>query len=148
MDNPWTKGLPYFSKRELKCKGSGELKLDIRFASALPELRRQWGAPLTPTSVCRSPQYNSDIGGHKNSLHQTYNQKHPVSGTMAVDIFWDSWPDEDKYQFYVLANNLNWSCGLNLGFIHLDRRSDISLGLITFDYPSWDNRFASIGNVF
>ena len=145
MDS-WTKAIPYFSEEELRCKGSGALILDIRFAIELPKLRKSWRNTLYLTSVCRSPEYNKQVGGHPNSLHLTENPKWQTAGTMAADIYWENWDLSAKYEFYILARELNWSCGLDKQFIHCDRRYDIGLGGITFTYPSWTNDFARVGD--
>ena len=145
----WTDSLPYFPRHELACKGTGVICLDIRFAVALPALRQKWTQPLTPTSVCRTPEHNRAIndgkGGHPNSLHLTKNPKWPTSGTMAADIAWRTWADERKLAFAKLAYHMGWSVGLNDGFCHIDRRGDlalINLPQAVFVYGGqWSGRF-------
>lgn len=142
----WTEALPYFPKHELACHGTGVIKLDMRFAAALPQLRLAWGGPLTPTSVCRTPEYNKQLnngkGGHPNSLHLTENSKHWTHGSMAADLAWVTWSDEARLRFARLAWSLGWSIGLNDVFIHVDRRIDIGLRQQVFNYgKSWAGAF-------
>lgn len=138
----WEGALPYFPEHELACKGTGVIKLDMRFAAALPQLRLAWGHPLVPTSVCRTPEHNQREGGHKNSLHLTENPKHWTHGTMAADLRWYDWDDDARLRFARLAWSLGWSIGLNDVFIHIDRRIDIGLRQRVFNYGSnWAGAF-------
>jgi len=136
-----TTAIEFFSEEELKCKGDGTIKLDPRFAKALPELRRKWGMPLTPTSVCRTPQHNAKVGGNPRSLHLTENPKWQTFGTMAADISWRDWHKEKKLMFAKTAWEMGWSIGLHNGFCHIDRRSDAGLNQSVFLYGEWDNEF-------
>lgn len=141
---PITIAIPYFSESELRCKGTGIIKLDPRFAEALPKLREAWGASLTPNSVCRSPEHNKKSGGNPNSLHMTENLKWPTLGTMAADIRWRDWTVFNQLRFARLAYSLGWSVGLHNGFCHVDRRSDLNLAALpqnVFLYGTWDGRF-------
>lgn len=138
----WTKALPYFPEHELACKGSGIIKLDERFAAALPQLRNAWGGPLTPTSVCRSPDHNKAVGGNSRSFHLTENPYHWTHGTMAADLSWFNWGDDARLRFARLAWSLGWAVGLNDVFIHVDRRSDIGLAQQVFNYgKNWQGSF-------
>lgn len=123
----WTQALPYFSESELACKGTGIIRLDSRFAAALPALRLAWGRPLSPISVCRAPLHNEAVKGHPRSLHLTENPVHPTKGCMAADIAWQSWPEQDQLDFARLAYKLGWSVGLHDGFIHVDLRKALNL---------------------
>lgn len=140
-DNAWYSALPYFGPEELACKGTGELRLDRRFAAQLPALRMAWGKPLHPTSVCRARSHNVAIGGHPRSLHLTDNPVHPVHGAMAADISWSTWSLEDRERFYRLALNEGWAVGLHPTFVHIDRRADFGLAPVTFHYPAWHGEF-------
>lgn len=124
--NPVTTAIPYFSENELKCKGSGEIRLDPRFAVALPKLREAFGKPMVPNSVCRSPKHNKAVGGHMYSLHLTHNPKWPTFGSMAADIRWKDWSAVDQECFARLAMSLGWRVGLHDGFCHIDRLLDIA----------------------
>lgn len=124
--NPVTTSIEFFSEPELACKGSGTIKMDPRFAAALVELRRAWGRPLTPNSVCRTPAHNIKVGGHPSSLHLTDNPKWPTVGTMACDIRWRDWSLQDQLDFAQLALSRGWRVGLHNGFCHIDRLLDIA----------------------
>ena len=137
----WEDAIPYFTHDELACRLTGIIRLDIRFAVQLPVLRQAWDRPLTPTSVCRTPAHNESEGGHKRSLHLTENPVHPVDGTMAVDFWWGHWSQDNQLAFAALALSLDWSVGLNLHFIHADRRGDFGLSQKVFKYDNWDERF-------
>jgi hypothetical protein len=123
---PVTGAIDFFPEPELACKGSGTIRLDPRFAEALPKLRKAWNKPLTPNSVCRTPAHNKKVGGHPNSLHLTENPKWPTFGTMACDIRWRDWSLEDQQAFAELALSQGWRVGLHNGFCHLDRLLDIA----------------------
>lgn len=136
-----TTAIPYFSEAELRCKGSGVIRLDSRFAEALPTLREAWGKPLVPNSVCRSPVHNKKVGGHPRSLHLTENPVHPVDGTMAADIRWRGWPVAEQLRFARLAWSLGWSVGLHDGFCHVDRRTDFGMAQAAYLYGTWTGGF-------
>lgn len=138
----WADAIPFFSRRELACKGSGVLLLDIRFAIALPVLRQAWGRALTPTSVCRTPAHNVAERGHPNSWHLTENPERPSHGCMAADLHWRSWSTEKQLRFAQLAWRLGWAVGLHDGFIHVDRRGDCAGWAPTvFLYGTWSGPF-------
>ena len=59
----------YFSKKELKCKGTGECYMDSAFMEKLVTLREEFNKPIILTSAYRSPTYNTKIGGVENSPH-------------------------------------------------------------------------------
>jgi len=133
----WTGALPYFSESELACKSTGVVRLDRRFAAALPALRAKWDKPLVLTSVCRTPEHNTRVGGHPRSLHLTDNPAHDTEGTMAADIAWRDWPQAEQLQFARVAYCMGWSVGLHDGFCHIDRRYDIELPKAVFLYGTW-----------
>ena len=139
----WTEAIPYFSKSELACKGTGIIKIDVRFAVLLSYLRMIWGEPLTATSVCRTPNHNRAIGGHPTSLHLTENPKHASNGSMAADITWSHWTKEKRIKFARLAYSLGFSVGLHVSFIHIDLRSAIGLKQNVFVYGVWNNEFGA-----
>ena len=141
---PITTAIPYFSESELRCKGTGVIKLDPRFADARPKLREAWGSPLSPNSVCRTPVHNIREKGHPSSLHLTENPKWPTLGTMAADIRWRGWEPERQLAFARVAWGLGWSVGLHDGFCHVDRRADLNLRELpqsVFLYGTWTGKF-------
>jgi hypothetical protein len=141
---PVTTRIDFFPESELACKGTGVIKLDPRFAAALPELRRAWNKPLTPNSICRTPAHNAAVKGNPNSLHMTENAKWPTIGTMAADISWRGWPVEEQLAFARLAWGMGWAIGLHNGFCHVDRRADLKLPNLpqsVFLYGEWDGKF-------
>ena len=135
------KPLPYFGHNELASPDTGMIVLDRHFAVALPYLRSKWGEALYLNSACRSPQYNTKIGGHPRSLHMTKNPVHPSGGCMAADIRWHNWSDDRKLEFARLAWDERWSIGLNDAFCHIDRRRDIGLSQGVFTYDAWSRPF-------
>jgi hypothetical protein len=145
---PVTTAIEFFSEKELGCKGTGVVKLDPRFAVALPELRRAWGEPVIINdkqgSICRTPEHNAKVGGNANSLHMTENAKWPTLGTMAIDWPWRGWPVEKQLAFARLAWGMGWAVGLHNGFCHVDRRKDLNLANLpqnVFLYGEWDGKF-------
>ena len=140
---PITTGIKYFTAAELRCKGSGVIKLDPRFAEALIKLREKFADTMIPTSVCRTPAHNTAVGGHPRSLHLTENPAHPgANGTMAADIRWAEWPQNRKIMFCRTAWRLGWSIGLNNAFVHIDRRKDLKIPKAVFKYSgAWDGGF-------
>lgn len=122
---PVTTAIDYFTASELRCKGSGIIRLDPRFAKALPELRKAVNHAMVPNSVCRSPAHNKAVGGHPSSLHLTDNPKWKCA-TMAADISWRGWSEDKKERFAKMALSMGWRVGLHDGFCHIDRLLDIA----------------------
>ena len=126
----------------IACKCCGLVNIDHRFLYHRGELRKEWGSPLTMNSICRCPAYNitEDVGGHKNSLHQTTNKKHGCN-TCGADVNVYGWFAARKKDFAKLALSTGWSVGLAENFIHIDRRTEvIKYKQTTFFYgspPSW-----------
>lgn len=141
--NTWNEAIPFFSKEELACKGTGTVKLNREFAAMLSALRCVWGKPLTPNSVCRTPAHNKNEGGHPNSLHLTENPKHSIEGTAAADIRWRGWSEEDRFKFARLAYSLGFSVGLHNGFCHVDWRKEAGLPQACFLYGTWTGKFST-----
>ncbi len=124
-------GVVWFSRAELACKATGQLRLAPGFADALLALRGRLGRPMIVTSCCRSVDYNRSIGGHRRSLHVCDQPYHPIGGAAAIDIARD--PDEAP-RLVELALVLGWSVGISLSFIHLDWRDLARLPRRIFGY--------------
>lgn len=139
--SPVTEAIPFFSESELACRGTGVIKLDPRFATKLPELRRAWDRPLIVNSVCRSPEHNAAVGGHPRSLHLTENPDRGTLGTMAADVAWRAWDGTSRLTFARLAYSMGWSVGLHDGFCHIDRRTEVGLPQKVFVYSAWSGEF-------
>lgn len=137
-----TTGIPYFPENEVRCKGTGVIKMDKRFADLLVETRHEWKKPLVPNSVCRTPSHNDKVGGHPSSLHLTENPKHKTNGTCAVDISWVNWSRQERLNFAKFCWKKGWSVGLHNSFIHLDLRTVAGLSQSTFLYGSWSGQFS------
>lgn len=150
----WTDEIPYFTRKELDCKGSrkldangnpipgtGVICLNVQFAALLPALRVNHGGPLHPNSVCRTPAHNKAEGGHPRSLHLTENPKHPIRGCAAADIAWRQWSVEEKLRFARLAWRMGFSVGLHNGFCHVDLRTVAGLPQGVFLYGAWSGWF-------
>ncbi len=137
-----TTAIEHFSESELGCRCCGTVKLHPTFAEKLPELRKAWGGPLVPSSVCRCPKRNTLVGGHPRSLHLTANPVHlKAEGTMAADLRWASWEPEQRLAFARLAWANGWSIGLHPSYIHIDRRADIDLPKAIYYYAEWPMDF-------
>ncbi len=78
--------LDHFSRSELACPTTDELRLATGFGEALGCLRVELDAPIYLTSACRSPVHNVTVGGHLRSLHLTVNGHWGTGGSCAVDI--------------------------------------------------------------
>lgn len=120
---------PYFSERELRCKGSGILLLEPKFMERLIQLRQEYDAPLYVNSCCRSPEHNAKIGGHRRSLHMTTNPHHKnqdtgePAKTLAIDINRKLIQHLDV--FLEMAEHFGFTIGIANSFIHLDARTDV-----------------------
>ncbi|MDP1724835.1 MAG: D-Ala-D-Ala carboxypeptidase family metallohydrolase [Alphaproteobacteria bacterium] len=120
-----SKGDILFSAQELKCKGSGGIRLARGFADYLIELREAFAQSMRVLSCCRSTHYNKKVGGALRSFHIYDDLDLPANGTCAIDIATPN-PVEKKRLFY-LAKSKGWSIGVYKNFLHLDRRSDYLL---------------------
>lgn len=125
---------PFFTKDELRCKGTGEYKCNPLFLCYLSVLRHKMGKPFNITSGCRSPEHNTNVGGHPSSLHLTENHKHKSDGTMAVDISTVGWTLYEKQKLIQIAMNDGWNVGIANSFIHVDRGQDIGITPRVWDY--------------
>jgi len=113
--------LDHFSRSELACPTTGEVRLAPGFGEALEQLRIKFYAPIYLTSACPSPSHNTKVRGHPRSLHLTINEHHTTGGTCAVDAV----ATEGQYRAKLIALVLDqeWSIGVASNFVHLDRRS-------------------------
>ena len=59
----------YFSEDELRCKGTGDIKMMEEFMAKLILLREKLNQPMVISSGYRTPEYNERIGGSKKSAH-------------------------------------------------------------------------------
>lgn len=60
----------FFSPREIACKGTGEILINVPALQALDEFRRIIGVPFSPNSAYRSAYHNARIGGAPLSQHR------------------------------------------------------------------------------
>lgn len=117
----WDERWPNFQPEELRCKGSGDLRINYKALDALQAMRSIWKMPMRVTSAYRSEEYNRLVGGAASSLH--------LQGR-AFDILWD-WTDQ--LSTFALFCKIAESCGLRglgiyrkpdghgeLRFLHLD----------------------------
>ena len=114
--------LDYFSRSELACPTTGEVRLAPGFGEALEQLRIKFDVPIYLTSTCRSPSHNTKDRGRPRSLHLTINEHHTTGGgTCAVDAV----ATDGLYRAKIISQALgqDWSVGVASNFIHLDRRS-------------------------
>ena len=132
--------IPNLRASEVGCHCCGLINVDYRFLYHWAELREEWGSPLKMTSICRCPDHNKAVNGHKNSLHMTTNARHK-SNTHAGDISTRGWTAYQKKEFAKLAIKMGWSIGCAETFIHVDLRTEvIGYAQATFFYggaPSW-----------
>jgi zinc D-Ala-D-Ala carboxypeptidase len=119
------RGTTYFTDAELRCKGSGQLRLAPGFAEALLDFRIAWKHPMHVTSCCRSKDHNAAQGGNPRSLHICDQPFYDTDGTCAIDIAVSL--SEERAAFVALALKMGWWIGINKTFIHMDRRMDFGL---------------------
>ena len=113
--------LDHFSRSELACPTTDQVRLDAGFGEALEKLRNQFDGPIYLTSACRSPSDNAMVREHPRSLHLIVNGHCGTGGTYAVDVA--ATEGECRAKLITLALDQNWSVGVASNFIHLDRRS-------------------------
>ncbi len=111
----------HFSRSELACPTTDELRLATGFGEALERLRVELDAPIYLTSACRSPTHNAEVGGHPRSLHLTVNDHWGTGGCCAIDAV--ATDGEYRAKLITLALDQEWSVGVASNFIHLDQRS-------------------------
>ena len=113
--------LDHFSRSELACPTTDQVRLAAGFGEALERLRVELDAPMHITSACRSPMHNAKVRGHPRSLHLIVNGHWGTGGTCAVDV--GTIEGEFKAKLITLALDQEWSVGVASNFIHLDQRS-------------------------
>ena len=113
--------LDHFSRSELACPTTGEVRLASGFGEALEQLRIKFDAPIYLTSACRSPSHNVKVRGHPRSLHLIINKYHTTGGTCAIDAV--ATDGQYRAKLITLALDQEWSVGVASNFIHLDQRS-------------------------
>ena len=77
--------LDHFSRSELACPTTDQVRLAAGFGGALERLRVELGEPIYLTSACRSPLHNAKVRGHPRSLHLVINSHWGTGDTCAVD---------------------------------------------------------------
>ena len=113
--------LDHFSRSELACPTTDQVRLSAGFGEALERLRVELDEPVYLTSACRSPLHNAKVRGHPRSLHLIVNDHWGTGGTCAVDVV----ATDDQYRAKLIALELaqEWSLGVASNLIHLDQRS-------------------------
>ncbi len=114
--------LDHFSRSELACPTTDELRLATGFGEALERLRVELDAPIYLSSACRSPTHNAKVGGHPRSLHLVVNSHWGTGGCCAID-----------------ANAARLSA-LEAGQVRAKRLAEITSHLDTLDDDELDRR--------
>ena len=117
-----TNGEVLFTREELRCKGTGELRLAPGFADHLRDLRLRFATPMIVNSACRTADHNDAVGGHPRSLHVCDEPYWETGGCCAIDV--GTTDAEYRARLARLALARGWSVGVHARFIHLDRRTD------------------------
>lgn len=112
----------YFTPDELKCKGTGVVRLANGFEEWINSIREVWGKPLTVNSCCRSLDYNKKIKGAKDSYH-IYNHPDRSYGTCAIDLDIKGGIERREFIKMLFNHFPDASIGVNKAFIHVDRRA-------------------------
>ena len=113
--------LDHFSRSELACPTTDQVRLAAGFGEALERLRVELDAPIYLNSACRSPEHNAKVRGHPRSLHLIVNDHWGTGGTCAVDVV--ATDGQYRAKLIALALDQDWSVGVASNFVHLDRRS-------------------------
>jgi hypothetical protein len=111
-------GTIYFTAEELRCKGSGMLRLAPGFDQHLLELRLAFARPMGLISCCRSEAHNKAEKGAPQSFHICDDSR---VGTCAIDV---ATPDPGyRTDLLELALSKGWSVGVKKTMLHLDMRT-------------------------
>lgn len=118
-----------FTVRELACRSDGRTThFAPGFLARLRDLRLVFGWPMLPTSCCRTPEYNVQVGGARSSFHLTTGNA--AGGTCAIDV---AVPDDAyRRKLAMAALNAGWTVGVYPTFLHLDTRADYGIAPIMF----------------
>ena len=112
--------LDHFSRPELACPTTDQVRLATGFDEAPEKLRIKLDAPIYLTSACPSG-HDAKAHGHPRSLHLTVNEYNETGGTCAVDVI--TADGECRAKLISLVLDQDWSVGVASNFIHLDQRS-------------------------
>ncbi len=82
--------LDHFSRSELACPTTDQVRLAAGFGEALERLRVELNEPMHLTSACRSPLHNAKVDGHPRSLH-LYDGCQPALRFLSHDASLMSW---------------------------------------------------------
>ena len=113
--------LDHFSRLELACPTTDQVRLASGFGEALERLRVELDEPVYLNSACRSPPHNAKINGHPRNLHLVINSDWGTGGCCAVDVA--ATDGQYRAKLIALALDQDWSVGVASNFIHLDQRT-------------------------
>ena len=99
--------LDHFSRSELACPMTDQVRLAAGFGEALERLRVELNELMHLTSACRSPLHNAKINGHPQSLHLVVNSLWGTGGTCAVDVA--ATDGQYRAKLITLALDQEWS---------------------------------------
>lgn len=127
----------HFSKKELACPTTDEIKLQVGFIDHLELLRTRYGHPMQITSACRTREHNAWLKSRgypasDNSFHLIRNPKYGTD-TCAVDV---AMPESSlRAKLIHEALSLGWTVGIAKTFLHFDKRAEYtSLPQIVYFY--------------
>lgn len=103
----------HFKVKEFKCNdGTDTIKIDLKLAALLEDIRGHFGKPVVISSAYRTTSYNKKVGGSSRSLH-LYGQAADISisGVSPKEIA--------KYAESLGVKGI----GLYSNFVHLDTRN-------------------------
>jgi len=103
----------HFSRYEFACKcGCGKDTVDVELVKLCEVSREFVGASITPSSGCRCPRHNKEVGGGDKSQHLLCK-----AGDLPVDN------PRDLYNFLCSKYPNKYGFGLYNTFVHADCRS-------------------------
>lgn len=105
----------HYTRAEVACKcGCGFDSMDVETLRVADEAREFEGAPITPSSGCRCPNHNRNVGGSSKSYHVQ---------ARAMDL-----PSRNPVALYNYLNDKypnRYGLGLYDSFVHIDTRSGL-----------------------